>query len=167
MAGIKAIECFSTMSITEMLCINLSAYTEIKLYRACKAIHSGNQLRCNWWQNMERMIQIASSKHNLPQDKTGTPLVGVSLQERSRHWLREIRLTATALLRMDLEEEVQEFFKQTQGTTWDSMKLGGKMSTTGTLCENLTAKEWMRKRWCWLVLQTTLTKAFPLLNIWD
>ena len=85
MAGNKTIECFSTMSITKMLCINLSAYTEIKLYRACKAIHSGNQLRCNWWQNMERMIQIASSKHNLPQDKTGTPLVGVSLQERPRH----------------------------------------------------------------------------------
>ena len=85
MAGIKAIECLSTLSITELLCVNLSAYTEIKLYRACKAIYCGNQLRYNWWQNMERMIQIASSKHNLPHDKTGTPLVGVSLQKRPRH----------------------------------------------------------------------------------
>ena len=73
MAWNKAIECFSTMSITEMLCVNLSAYTEIKLYRACKAIHYGNQLRCDWWQNMERMIQIALSKHNLPHDNWYSP----------------------------------------------------------------------------------------------
>ena len=85
MAWNKAIECFSILSITETLCENLTAYTEIKLYRACKAIHYGNQIRRNWWQNMEHMIQITLSKHNLPHEKTGTPLVGVSLQERPSH----------------------------------------------------------------------------------
>ena len=61
--GNRAIECLSTLSITETLCINLTAYTEIKLYRACKAIYLGNQTRSKWWANMNRKIQIACGKN--------------------------------------------------------------------------------------------------------
>ena len=35
----RAVECLSTRSITERLRANLTAYTEIKLYRACKHIY--------------------------------------------------------------------------------------------------------------------------------
>ena len=62
--GNRAIECLSTLSITEKLCINLTAYTEIKLYRACKAIYLGNQTRRKWWVNMNRKIQIACGKNS-------------------------------------------------------------------------------------------------------
>ena len=64
MAWTKAVECLSILSITETLGENLTAYTEIKLYRACKAIHYGNQIRRNWWQCMEHMILTALPKHN-------------------------------------------------------------------------------------------------------
>ncbi len=56
----RAVECFSTRLITEKLVINLTAYTEIKLYRACKCIYLGNRARINWWVNMDQMIQKAS-----------------------------------------------------------------------------------------------------------
>ena len=56
----RAVECFSTRLITEKLVINLTAYTEIKLYRTCKYIYLGNRARINWWVNMDQMIQKAS-----------------------------------------------------------------------------------------------------------
>ena len=40
MAWANAVECLSTLSISEVLCENLTAYTEIKLYRASKTIHT-------------------------------------------------------------------------------------------------------------------------------
>ena len=104
MAWTKAIECFSILSITEILCENLTAYTEIKLYRACKAIHYGNQIRRNWWQNMEHMIQITLSKHN--HEKTGTPLVGMSLQERPSHGSWGIDLHIFALAQREFWENI-------------------------------------------------------------
>ena len=39
------------------LVINLTAYTEIKLYRTCKHIYLGNKKKVQWWVNMDRMIQ--------------------------------------------------------------------------------------------------------------
>ena len=56
----RAVECLSTRQITERLVINLTAYTEIKLYRACKQIYLGNRARINWWVNMDQKIQKAS-----------------------------------------------------------------------------------------------------------
>ena len=56
----RAVECFSTRLITERLVINLTAYTEIKLYRVCKYIYLGNRARINWWVNMDQKIQKAS-----------------------------------------------------------------------------------------------------------
>ena len=48
----KTVECLSNRLITERLGIHLAAYTEIKLYRACKQIYLGNRARNNWWANM-------------------------------------------------------------------------------------------------------------------
>ena len=86
MAWAKAVECFSTLSITEILCENLTAYTEIKLYRACKAIHHGNQIRRNWWQCMEHMIHAALSKHNQSHaETTAPPHSKLSLENVAEH----------------------------------------------------------------------------------
>ena len=49
MAWAKAVECLSILSITEILGENLTAYTEIKLYRACKAIHYGLGFNISPW----------------------------------------------------------------------------------------------------------------------
>ena len=86
MAWAKAVECFSTLSITEILCENLTAYTEIKLYRACKAIHYGNQIRRNWWQCMEHMIHATLSKHNQSHaETTAPPHSKLSLENVAEH----------------------------------------------------------------------------------
>ena len=68
------------------LVINLNAYTEIKLYRACKAIHYGNQIRRNWWQCMEHMIHAALSKHNQSHaETTAPPHSKLSLENVAEH----------------------------------------------------------------------------------
>ena len=58
----KAVECFSTRRIMKKLVINLIAYTEIKLYRACKHIYLGNKVKIQWWVNMNHMIQEATGE---------------------------------------------------------------------------------------------------------
>ena len=60
----RAVECLSTRVIAERLCTNLTAYTEIKLYRACKHIYLGNRARINWWANMNYNIQMACSNNS-------------------------------------------------------------------------------------------------------
>ena len=60
----KAVECFSTRLISERLVINLTAYTEIKLYRTCKHIYLGNRARMHWWMNMDHMIRKATGNEN-------------------------------------------------------------------------------------------------------
>ena len=54
----KAVGCFSTRLISERLVINLTAYTEIKLYR------TGNRARMHWWMNMDHMIRKATGNEN-------------------------------------------------------------------------------------------------------
>ena len=50
--------------IMDMLYFNLTAHTEIKLYRTYKAIYLGNQTRRKWWVNMNRKIQIPCGKNS-------------------------------------------------------------------------------------------------------
>ena len=50
-----------------------TAYTEIQLHCACKIIHQGNQVRRNWWQCMEHMIQATLSEHNQTHAETIAP----------------------------------------------------------------------------------------------
>ena len=69
-----AIECCSTLSVSEVLCENLTAYDEIRLYRACKAIYHGNQIRREWWQHMENMIQATMSESSQTLGDTNAPL---------------------------------------------------------------------------------------------
>ena len=68
-----AIACCSTPSVSEVLCENLTAYDEIRLYRACKAIYHGNQVRREWWQHMENMIQATMSEHGQTHGETNAP----------------------------------------------------------------------------------------------
>ena len=56
-------KCFCTRGIMKKLVINLTAYTEIKLYRTCKHIYLGNQKKVKWWVNMDRMIQKVSGNN--------------------------------------------------------------------------------------------------------
>ena len=70
----KAVECFSTRRIMKKLVINLTAYIEIKLYRACKHIYLGNKVKIQWWVNMNHMIQEATG------EKSGNK--GRALEER-------------------------------------------------------------------------------------
>ena len=86
MAWAKAVECFSTLSITEILCENLTAYTEINLYRASRTIHHGNQIRRSWWQCMEHMIQATLSEHNQSHAETAAPpLSKLSFENVAEH----------------------------------------------------------------------------------
>ncbi len=86
MAWAKAVECLSNLSITGILCENLTAYTEIKLYRACKTIHHCNQIRRSWWQCMEYMIQTALSEHNQSHEETAAPpLSKLSFENFAEH----------------------------------------------------------------------------------
>ena len=55
-------KCFCTRGIMKKLVINLTAYTEIKLYRTCKHIYLGNKKKAQWWVNMDRMIQNVNEK---------------------------------------------------------------------------------------------------------
>ena len=55
----RAVECFCTRSFTKKLYVNLSAYTEIKLYRTCRQVYLINRARSNWWVNMNHNIQMA------------------------------------------------------------------------------------------------------------
>ena len=72
----RAVECLSTRLITEMLVINLTAYTEIKLYRACKQIYLGNRARSNWWVNMNHKIQIVCGNDSNSNDNAGSSSSG-------------------------------------------------------------------------------------------
>ena len=86
MAWAKAVECLSNPSITRILCESLTAYTEIKLYRACTTIYHGNQIRRSWWQYMEYMIQTALSEHNQSHEETATPpLPKLSFENVAEH----------------------------------------------------------------------------------
>ena len=58
-------KCFCTRGIMKKLVINLTAYTEIKLYRTCKHIYLGNKKKAQWWVNMDRMIQNVSGKNGV------------------------------------------------------------------------------------------------------
>ena len=72
----KAVECLSTRLITERLCTNLTAYTEIKLYRACKQIYLGNRARSNWWANMNYKIQIVCGNNSNSNNNAGSSSSG-------------------------------------------------------------------------------------------
>ena len=81
-----AIECCSTLSIAEVLCENLTAYDEIRLYRNCKAIHHGNQTRREWWQHMENMIQVTMSESaQIPGETNALPIATLSLENVAVH----------------------------------------------------------------------------------
>ena len=81
-----AIECCSTLSIAEVLCENLTAYDEIRLYRTCKAIHHGNQARREWWQHMENMIQVTMSENaETPGETNALPIATLSLANVAEH----------------------------------------------------------------------------------
>ena len=60
----RAVECFCIRSFTKRLYVNLSAYTEIKLYRTCRQIYLINRARSNWWANMNHNIQMACCNNN-------------------------------------------------------------------------------------------------------
>ena len=60
----RAVECFCTRSFIKRLYVNLSAYTEIKLYRTCRQIYLINRARSNWWVNMNHNIQMACCNNN-------------------------------------------------------------------------------------------------------
>ena len=45
--------------IYKKLYINLSGYTEIKLYRTCRQVYITNKARSNWWVKMNHNIQVA------------------------------------------------------------------------------------------------------------
>ena len=72
----RAVECLSTRLITERLCTNLTAYTEIKLYRACKQIYLGNRARSNWWANMNYKIQIVCGNNSNSNNNAGSSSSG-------------------------------------------------------------------------------------------
>ena len=75
----KARECFSTRWIMKKLVINLTAYTEIKLYRACKHIYLSNKTKIQWWVNMNRMIQEATGENSDNNNNDGSSSKKVAL----------------------------------------------------------------------------------------
>ena len=88
-----AIECCSTLSIAEVLCENLTAYDEIRLYRTCKAIHHGNQTRREWWQHMENMILVTMSDSRQTHGETNALLTAALTFENVAEHNRNTRDT--------------------------------------------------------------------------
>ena len=65
-----AVECFSILSITDVLCENLTAYDEIRLYRACKAIYHGNKVHREWIMRFREHIHAYYDRPALPKRKS-------------------------------------------------------------------------------------------------
>ena len=54
-----ATNCCCIPSITEVLCIHLLAYDEMRLYQTCKVIHAHHHERREWWQHVKQLNALA------------------------------------------------------------------------------------------------------------
>ena len=61
-----AAECFSILSVTHVLCGNLSTYEEIRLYSTCTAIYHGNKVHRDWLLNFRNYIHGYNETRALP-----------------------------------------------------------------------------------------------------
>ena len=72
-------KCFCTRWIMKKLVINLTAYTEIKLYRTCKHIYLSNKEKIQWWVNMNRRIQEVTGENSDNNNNDGSSSKEVAL----------------------------------------------------------------------------------------
>ena len=61
-----AVECFSILSVTDVLCENLSTYDEVGLYGTCSSIYHGNKVHRDWLQNFRNHTQAYYATPTLP-----------------------------------------------------------------------------------------------------
>ena len=61
-----AVECFSILFVTDILCENLSTYDEVKLYGACTAIYHGNKVHRDWLMRLRDHIHAYYDRPALP-----------------------------------------------------------------------------------------------------
>ena len=61
-----AAHCFSILSVTEILCENLSTYDEVRLYGTCSSIYHGNKVHREWILNFRNHIQAYYATPTLP-----------------------------------------------------------------------------------------------------
>ena len=79
-----AVECFCTQVIAERLYINLSGYTEIKLYRTCRQVYLTNKTRSNWWIKMNHTIQlVCATTSNIQPASALMPMSQAGLTEQN------------------------------------------------------------------------------------
>ena len=61
-----AVECFSILSVTDVLCENLSAEDEVRLYGTCSSIYHGNKVHRDWLLNFRNYIHGYNATPALP-----------------------------------------------------------------------------------------------------
>ena len=62
-----AAECFSILSVTHVLCENLSTYEEIRLYSTCTAVYHDNKVHREWIMRLRDHIRALYDRPALPQ----------------------------------------------------------------------------------------------------
>ena len=61
-----AVECFSILSVTEILCENLSTYDEVRLYGTCSSIYHGNKVHREWLMKLRDHIHAYYDRPAFP-----------------------------------------------------------------------------------------------------
>ena len=61
-----AVECFSILSVTEVLCENFSNYDEFRLCGTCTAVYHGNKVRREWLTRLHEHIYALYHRTALP-----------------------------------------------------------------------------------------------------
>ena len=61
-----AVECLSILSVTDVLCENLSTYDEVGLYGTCSSIYHGNKVHRDWLLNFRNYMHGYNATPALP-----------------------------------------------------------------------------------------------------
>ena len=61
-----AVECFSILSVTDVLCENLSNYKEFRLHGICTVVYHGNKVRRKWLMRLHEHIYALYHRPALP-----------------------------------------------------------------------------------------------------
>ena len=62
-----AVECFSILSVTDVLCENLSNYNEFRLHGTCAAVYHGSKVRREWLIRLHEHIYAYYHRPALPE----------------------------------------------------------------------------------------------------
>ena len=83
-----AVECFSILSVTEVLCENFSNYDEFRLYGTCTAVYHGNKVRREWLIRLHEHIYAYYHRPATPERNSQRPQEQSQVEENAPPPLR-------------------------------------------------------------------------------